>query len=209
MGVVGVSGAVRWAVLADITTTDVGKTPPRPPQLLEVVGGSFTRVNGVYELTATSPSSPGGRPVWEMRDDELMKIQWSTMASIWMIDQVGGCAPYCVHGRDDSSVPLDATWECYQYHDAYSDSDGVPTVREYKEALVTQPQVGDICDVNGDGQPIMVMGTAVPPQPPQLLEVVGGSFTRVNGVYELTATEEGGRPVWEKRDDELMKIQWS
>merc|ERR1711988_245319 len=104
--------------------------PPQPPQLLEVVGGSFTRVNGVYELTATSPGGEGGRPVWEKRDDQFMKIQWSSMASIWMIDQAGGCAPYCVHGRDDSSVPLDATWECYQY----SDSDGIPTVREYKEA---------------------------------------------------------------------------
>merc|ERR1711998_180421 len=100
----------------------------------------------------------------------------------------GGCAPYCVQGRDDSSVPLDATWECYQYNDPYVDGDGVPTVREYTEAFDG--------DVNGDGQPVMVMGTAVPRQPPQLLEVVGGSFTRVNGVYELTATEEGGRPVW-------------
>merc|ERR1711971_1007794 len=39
--------------------------------MIDQVGGSFTRVNGLYELTATSPGSPGGRPVWEKRDDEL------------------------------------------------------------------------------------------------------------------------------------------
>jgi len=92
-----------------------GKAPyptVRPLQAIIVVSGAGHRdANGQYMLDGTTQ---GGREVWTKEGDNNYKIHWSTNSNQWVIDYVLGDAPYRVQGRDDISIPLDATWVRFQ-----------------------------------------------------------------------------------------------
>mmetsp|Transcript_46718 Transcript_46718/g.77321 ORF Transcript_46718/g.77321 Transcript_46718/m.77321 type:complete len:488 (+) Transcript_46718:126-1589(+) len=111
--------------------------------VVEVSGASVAFVNGVYDLTPGVHK--GGRPVWIKRGDDDMRIQWSTRGKWWMIDEVGGPAPYCLPGRNDLTVPLDATWHAYEG----SDNHVAPTIR----AVTAEPSERH-ADASREPQPL-------------------------------------------------------
>ena len=83
---------------------------PHHPTLI-IRGASVAKANGTYLLTA---NTNGRRPVYQHESEAKFKIQWSTMSSVWMLDEVGGSAPYKISDRADAVFPADAPWQDYQ-----------------------------------------------------------------------------------------------
>jgi hypothetical protein len=78
----------------------------------EITGAGVPEANGKYTLT--NPCGRSNRPEYTHTSNPEYKIQWSSMSSVWMLDNVHGPAPYMIPGRDDSKFPWDAEWSVYQ-----------------------------------------------------------------------------------------------
>ena len=78
----------------------------------EITGAGLSDANGKYSLT--NPSGRAGRPEYTHTGNPAYKVQWSSMSSVWMLDNIHGPAPYMISGRQDIKFPWDAEWSVYQ-----------------------------------------------------------------------------------------------
>mmetsp|Transcript_33308 Transcript_33308/g.91859 ORF Transcript_33308/g.91859 Transcript_33308/m.91859 type:complete len:552 (-) Transcript_33308:64-1719(-) len=120
--------------MPSVTASDLDAEMMSQPESVTVVGAGSAEFNGVYNKW---PVVISGRAVWTKVDNSSYRIQWSAASSQWIMDSVRGDAPYCIKGRSDIALPLDAVWECYQ-----GGKDPMPTLHIAATAppvVATQP----------------------------------------------------------------------
>eukprot|EP00930_Biecheleria_cincta_P075251 TRINITY_DN62418_c0_g1_i1.p1 TRINITY_DN62418_c0_g1~~TRINITY_DN62418_c0_g1_i1.p1 ORF type:complete len:519 (-),score=68.01 TRINITY_DN62418_c0_g1_i1:64-1620(-) len=101
-----------FAAFSEPGGEDLSKKPEAQLDVLVVSCAGHADANGKYVRGPTHVQK-GGRPVWTHEMDDKYKIQWSDLSSVWMIDCVGGPAPYRMEGGD-GALPLGGTWVTYQ-----------------------------------------------------------------------------------------------
>jgi len=83
-----------------------------PAEVL-VTGAGSAVVNGRYRLQRGARK--GGRAVYTHAECSRYKVQYSTQAEVWMIDDTRGSAPYKAEGSNDfPTVPVGRLWAIYQ-----------------------------------------------------------------------------------------------
>jgi hypothetical protein len=103
---------------------------------IELVGSSLARANGTYNLV--TGETKGGRAVYQHSQNSKMRVQYSTMSSLWMLDEVGANAPFRIAAphHQAAEFPFGGSWKHYQgtrYTPPVHDAQAVERERQQRE----------------------------------------------------------------------------